>query len=303
MNVAETLRIGTRGSKLALYQAEQVREGLLTLFPQLRVELTVYKTLGDRQPNLDLIANQGKGVFCSDLEQALLASEIDLAVHSVKDLPGVLQPGLTLGAYLQREDPREVLVGRNGWDLATLPQGARVGTSSLRRLFQLRQLRPDLDFQPIRGNVETRVRKVVDGQYDATVLALAGLRRLGMEDCISQVFELAELIPAPGQGCIGVEVRSNNWSALEKLTAINHVPTALMVRAERAFLRRLGGNCRSAYGAVARWRDEEVQLTGLYNGLIRTLTNVAVNPERIGNLLAEALLALDDPSEPGRGVG
>ncbi len=303
MNVAETLRIGTRGSKLALYQTEQVREGLIAAFPQLRIELTVYKTLGDRQPDLDLIANQGKGVFCSDLEQALVASEIDLAVHSVKDLPGALQPGLTLGAYLQREDPREVLVGRNGWDLATLPQGARVGTSSLRRLFQLRQLRPDLDFQPIRGNVETRVRKVVDGQYDATVLALAGLRRLGMEDCISQVFELSELIPAPGQGCIGVEVRSNNWSVLEKLTALNHVPTALMVRAERAFLRRLGGNCRSAYGAVARWHDEEVQLTGLYNGLIRTLTNVAVNPERIGNLLAEALLALDDPAEPGKRVG
>lgn len=288
------LTVGTRGSKLALCQTEQVKERLMRAFPNLQLEIRIYKTLGDRCPDLNLLDHQGKGVFCTELEQALVMNEIDLAVHSVKDLPGKLPEGLVLAGFLERSDPREALVARDGLKLSELPPGAVIGSSSIRRVAQLRQLRPDLKFQPIRGNVETRLRKVFDGQYDATVLAMAGLRRLGLEIHVTQVFEVDELIPAPGQGCIGVEIRESDRELGELLSRITHHPTAASVRAERAFLGRIGGNCRSPYGAYGFWNEGLIELTGLYGSsaglVIKKLTAPEDEAELLGVRLAETLL-------------
>lgn len=288
------LAIGTRGSKLALLQTEQVKERLMRAFPNLQLEIRIYKTLGDRCLDLNLLENQGKGVFCTELEQALAMNEIDLAVHSVKDLPGKLSDGLVLAGFLERSDPREALVARDGLKLSELPPGAVIGSSSIRRMAQLRQLRPDLEFQPIRGNVETRLRKVFDGRYDATVLAMAGLRRLGLETHVTQVFEVDEIIPAPGQGCIGVEIRESDRELVELLSRITHHPTAASVRAERAFLGRIGGNCRSPYGAYGFWNEGLIELTGLYGGsaglVIKKLKAPEEEGEILGVRLAETLL-------------
>lgn len=258
------IRIGTRGSKLALYQAVKVQENLLAAFPRLQPELVIIKTLGDRRPELNLLASEARGVFCGDIERALLEHTIDLAVHSVKDLPGELPAGLALAGFLVREDPREVLVTRDGCTVTDLPPGARIGTSSIRRLLQLRQLRQDLEFQAIRGNVETRIRKVMDNQYDATILALAGIRRLELAHYAAQIFPVEEMVPAPGQGCIGMEIRADDCWLRELVSAVTHRETALELRAERAFLKRMGGRCRSAYGAVARWDKGFLSMLGLY---------------------------------------
>ncbi|HYH03474.1 MAG TPA: hydroxymethylbilane synthase [Bacillota bacterium] len=289
------LRIGTRGSKLALWQTEKVKGILLAAFPELPIEVITYKTLGDRHPELNLLQNQGKGVFCSEIEQALLNREIELAVHSVKDLPGELPEGLMLVAYLEREDPREVLIGWDGQTLENLVPGAVVGTSSIRRLLQLKRLRPDLEFAPIRGNVETRIRKVREGQYAATILALAGVRRIGLEEYISQTFELNEIIPAPGQGCIGIEICTADFKLQEMLHNLNHNTTEIAVRAERAFLRRMGGNCESASGAYARWVDGQIEMIGMYgrnaqNIVVKTIAGPAGEAEALGVHLAEGLL-------------
>jgi len=294
----DKLRIGTRGSKLALWQAERVQEALLTAFSELQFEIKIIKTLGDRLPELNLLDNQGKGVFCSEIENALLNQEIDLAVHSIKDLPGKLPPGLVLGGFLKREDPREVLITREGVTFGQLPAGARFGTSSIRRLVQLKQIRPDLEYAPIRGNVETRIQKVLDGQYDATILALAGIRRLNLEHCITQIFSLAEVIPAPGQGVIGVEVSEENTALVAMLAQITDRVTAYEVRAERAFLERMGGNCRSAYGAYAKWDDGLMEMRGLFGEneanlvvkqLVAPISNVG-EAVKLGSKLATELL-------------
>ena len=289
------LRIGTRGSKLALWQTAKVKKNLQAAFPELQLEVVTYRTLGDRHPELNLLQNQGKGVFCSEIEQALLRREIDLAVHSVKDLPGELPEGLMLGAYLEREDPREVLISRDGQTLANLAPGAVVGTSSIRRLLQLQRLRPDLEFAPIRGNVETRIRKVREGQYAATILALAGVRRIGLEEYISQTFDLQEIIPAPGQGCIGIELCAADLELQELLHHINHRSTEMAVRAERAFLRRMGGNCESASGAYARWSGGQIEILGMYGKnaqdiAVKKLAGPSGAAEALGVRLAEELL-------------
>jgi len=288
------LRIGTRGSRLALWQTEYVRNCLKTAFPELELTVHIYKTLGDRQPDLNLLENQGKGVFCSELERALEEGEIDLAVHSVKDLPGRLAAGLILAGFLKREDPRETLVARDGLDLDALPSGALVGTSSVRRQVQLANLRSDLRFEPIRGNVETRIQKVLDGQYDATVLALAGLRRLGLERHITQVFALSEMIPAPGQGCIGVEIREGDRALAELLQGISDSGTEAAVRAERAFLKEIGGHCRSPYGAYGVMEGDRFTLTGMFGEGCRlsvmTLTAAPPEAEALGARLARMLL-------------
>lgn len=287
--------IGTRGSNLALYQTELVRREIQKHFPEIRLEVRILKTLGDRRPELNLLTNQGKGIFCGEIEAALLNQEIDLAVHSVKDLPGDLPPGLILAAFLKREDPREVLVSREGLQLMELPEGAVIGTSSIRRLLQIKAKRPDLIFEPIRGNVETRIRKVLDGQYDATVLALAGIRRLGLEDRITEFFAISEMIPAPGQGCIGVEIRADDHELFQYLQTVNHPATASEILAERAFLREMGGNCEAAAGAYAKNQRGIIEMIGLFgrpDGLMKT--EVMIGPEQnaedLGRRLAEKLL-------------
>lgn len=299
-----SLKIGTRGSKLALWQTEYVRASLKRVFPELECTVHCIKTLGDRQPDLNLLENQGKGVFCSELEQALQRGEIDLAVHSVKDLPGQLADGLVLASFLKREDPRETLVARDGLSLSDLPPGAVIGTSSIRRQVQLANIRPDLRFEPIRGNVETRIRKVLDGQYDATILALAGLRRLGLEHYITQVFELSEMVPAPGQGCIGVEIREDDGELAALLRQISDVETETVVRAERAFLKGMGGHCRLPYGAYGVLKEGELELTGMFGEReylsMMTLKAMPAEAEILGARLAEALLEgkRDEPCYP-----
>lgn len=287
--------IGTRGSKLALFQTNEVCRMIYDKAPEVNLEIEIVKTLGDRKPDLNLLTSESKGIFCSDIEKALINGEIDLAVHSIKDLPGFLPDGLVLAAYLEREDPREVLVSREGLKLMELPVGARIGTSSVRRLIQLRNKRPDLVYLPIRGNVETRIHKVMTGDYEATILALAGIRRLGLEEMISEYFPATEIIPAPGQGCIGVEVREKDGKLRELLGTINHEATAAQVLAERTFLREIGGNCETAAGIYSQIRQGMLELTGLSGKADGQLKKAFVygapdEPEALGIELAKRLL-------------
>lgn len=247
------LRIGSRGSALALWQAHYIARRLHEL--GVATEIEIIKTSGDRLATASLIQAGGKGLFTKEIEDALLAGEIDLAVHSLKDLPTVLPQGLLLAAIPEREDPHDVLVGST---LAALPKGARVGTSSLRRGAQLRLIRPDLKTEPIRGNVDTRLRKQKEGQFDAIVLAAAGLRRLGLEAEIAEVLTPEQVCPAAGQGALAIETREEGI-AREICAKLDHEPTRRAVDCERALLLALGGGCQVPIGAFA-----EVQGGGLH---------------------------------------
>jgi hydroxymethylbilane synthase len=243
------LRIGTRTSALALRQTERVVRLLQTKWPGLRCPTIPFVTTGDRSIDQPLPEIGGKGVFTAELEKALLAGEIDIAVHSLKDLPVDESPGLTIGAIAEREDVRDVLVAKNGWTLATLPRGAVVGTCSLRREAQLRMARADLTIRQIRGNVETRLRKVTEGEYDATVLAAAGLLRLGLLESVTDWLPLESMLPAPGQGALAVQCRNDDVQAIAWLGAIDDRTVRSAVTAERAFLQALGGGCSAPIAA------------------------------------------------------
>ena len=259
------LIIGSRGSRLALWQAEQAKAQLLGLNPGFEIEIEVIKTTGDVKPDpLSVIG--GKGVFTKELEDALLSKRIDIAVHSLKDLPTILPEQLSISAICKREDPRDALVLREGINAATLrelPSGSVVGTSSQRRLAQLKAMRRDLVVRDLRGNVDTRVRKLDEGQYDALILASAGLIRLGLRDRISAAISVSEMLPAVGQGAIAIEVRADDLVALEATAKLNHVETELACRAERAFLRGLGGGCQFPIAAHATITDNALQIQGL----------------------------------------
>lgn len=247
------LRLGTRGSELALTQSQWVADLLMELHPCLTVELSIIKTSGDRDQNSALNQFGGKGIFTKEIEDALLAREIDLAVHSLKDLPTALPPGLTLALPPKREDPRDLLVAN--LPLLSLPQGALVGTGSARRREQLRHLRPDLTFAEIRGNVGTRVRKWREGPYAATVLACAGVARLGLETAGLQEHECFPLpyeqcLPAPNQGLLGIEYREGDAETAVLLQAIACPDAAVAFAAERAFLAELDGGCHIPAGAI-----------------------------------------------------
>lgn len=289
------LRLGTRGSALALWQATYVRERMERAGVQ--VELEIIRTSGDRITDVPLAQVGGKGLFTKEIEEALLAGRIDLAVHSLKDLPTRLPPGLVLGAVTQREDPRDALVSRSGQRLADLPRGARVGTSSLRRHVQLKHLRPDLVIEPLRGNLDTRLRKLASGQYDAIVLAAAGLKRLGAAERATQFFEPDEMIPAIGQGALGIEVRADDRSVESVLEPLHDEETATATTAERAFLERLGGGCQVPIAAYARLTGDQIHLTGLVAGPdgARLVRGARVGPRAqaraLGVELAEQLLA------------
>ncbi len=291
----EKLRIGTRGSPLALWQANHVRQ----LFESAGIasELEVIRTSGDRLTNIPLAQIGGKGLFTKEIEEALLARRIDLAVHSLKDLPTQLPPGLVLGAVTQREDPRDALVSRSRQPLLELPGGARIGTSSLRRQVQLKRLRPDLVIEPLRGNLDTRLRKLDSGQYDAIVLAAAGLNRLGAFERVTQVFEPEEMIPAIGQGALAIEVRADDTRIRPLLSVVHHPDTATATSAERAFLQRLGGGCQVPIAAHARLRDDGLYLIGLVANPDASVMvrGSRAGPEEeaaaLGAALAEELLA------------
>ncbi|MEZ5648799.1 MAG: hydroxymethylbilane synthase [Alphaproteobacteria bacterium] len=249
------LRIGTRGSKLALIQAEEVLHRLAALSPSLAapgaLALVPVATTGDKVKERPLAEIGGKGLFVKELEEALAKGVVDLAVHSMKDVPAPLPSGFAIGCFLPREDPRDVLVMRRGDSLRDLTAGARIGTSAPRRQAQILNLRPDLDVIPFRGNVDTRLRKLRAGEADATILALAGLKRLGLED-VGAVLTTETMLPASGQGAIGVEVRETDMALREILSLLDHEPTAVCVRAERAVIEALGGSCRTPVGAWAR---------------------------------------------------
>jgi hydroxymethylbilane synthase len=258
------IRIGTRRSALARWQAEHVRRLLGVQRPDLRVELVPFTTRGDRLLDRPLPEIGGKGLFTQELEEALLAREIDLAVHSLKDLPTGLAESFVLGAILPRANPFDALISHRGCTLATLPPGATVGTSSLRRSAQLRAHRPDLRTESLRGNVDTRLRKALDpgGPYDAIVLAAAGLDRLGRSDAISEVLDPAIMLPAPGQGALAVQCRAGDARTLEALAPLDDAATRSAVTAERAFLHRLDAGCRLPVSAYARLEAGDLRLTG-----------------------------------------
>jgi hydroxymethylbilane synthase len=257
------LRIGTRGSKLALVQSEIVRSAILALRPEADVRLQTITTKGDVVQDQPLSRIGGNGVFVRQIEQALLDRQVDLAVHSAKDLPSDLAPGLTIAAYLPRADARDVLVSREGRALADLPEGARVGTGSPRRACQLRALRPDMEVLDIRGNVDTRLRKLHEGQYDAIVLAAAGLERLGLLAEVTQWLDPQVMLPAVAQGALAVQVRADNHEVVALLGLLDDPVSRLAVSAERAFLAAVGGSCSLPVGAHARVVGETVTITGM----------------------------------------
>ena len=291
------LRIATRQSRLALWQAEHVAARLRSLHPPLSVVLVPMTTQGDRVTDRPLAEIGGKGLFIKELELALAEDRADIAVHSMKDVPTEMPPGMTIVAMLPREDARDALVSRRFATFDELPQGARVGTSSLRRQCQLKAARPDLDMRMLRGNVETRLRKLEEGQYDAIVLASAGLIRLGLEQRITQPLPFELSLPAVGQGIVGVECRSDDERNIDLVRGLNDADAWTCGTAERAFAFKLQGSCQSPIAGFAQLRDRQLVLQGVvgspdgcrvYRG---TNEGVAAHADAIGIALAERLLA------------
>ena len=285
------LVIGSRGSQLALWQANWVKARLEELGSECRIE--IIHTTGDKITGVALSKVGTKGLFTKEIEEALLNGSIDLAVHSLKDMPTDVPAGLTLAAIPVREDPRDAVVGKK---LADLPQGARVGTSSLRRSAQLRALRPDLQIEDIRGNVDTRLRKLDEGQYEAIMLASAGLRRLGWHDRIAELLEPDVMCPAVGQGALAIETRDDGGKGFETCRVLDNESTRIAVTAERAVLATLGGGCQVPIGAHAT-TDGEVALRGVVispdgSQIVRGSANGSLNDAgRLGRALGEQLLA------------
>jgi hydroxymethylbilane synthase len=286
-----TLVIGTRGSALARWQTEWVQKQLKAAWPELQCDLRLFQTAGDKNLAVPLPEIGGKGLFTEELENALRSGEIDLAVHSLKDLPIDPKPGLLLGAIGEREDPHDVLISRQYHTFSRLPHGARVGTSSLRRAAQVLALRPDLKILALRGNVETRIRKAMQGQYEAIVLAAAGVIRLGMNSHIAEYLSFDVMLPAPGQGAVAVQCRADDQRALDLLRQIDDAPTRSAVTAERAFLSGLGGGCSTPVAAYA----QDNHLVGLVahkdgHRVIR-VNGDGPDPIALGNELAQQALA------------
>ena len=291
--MAETTLIATRESRLALWQAKHVRD-LLTERFGMSVQLLGMTTRGDQILDRTLAKVGGKGLFVKELEAALEEGRAHLAVHSLKDVPMDLPPGFELATVLEREDPRDAFVSNRFAVLADLPRGARVGTSSLRRVVQLGALRPDLDVQPLRGNLDTRLRKLDEGGYDAIVLAAAGLKRLGLAARIRAHFSHAQMLPCAGQGALGIEVRSDARALIERLGTLTHRPTWLAVQAERAVSRALGGSCSMPLAAHAVWAGDTLQLSAVLGHaqaplqpLLRAHVHEAVTSEAAARALGE----------------
>ncbi len=279
-HIKERFVIGSRGSKLALWQAGWVKARLAELRPDAEVQIEIIKTSGDVMRDVPLAIIGGQGVFTKELEEALLAGRIDIAVHSLKDLPTMIPEGLAITAITEREDARDALVlgagvtsgaiaadGGDQHSMRDLPTGAVVGTSSPRRLAQLKYLRPDLTIKDLRGNVDTRLRKLDGGDYHAIILASAGLRRLGLEHRISAAIPTTEMLPAVGQGALGVEIRAADTETEALVVQLDHAPTRAACTAERTLLRTLGGGCQVPIAAHAVVADGRMHLSGLVAGL------------------------------------
>jgi len=291
------LRIGTRGSKLALVQSEWVKKEMQSRYPELRVELVKIRTKGDKIIDAPLSKVGGKGLFVKEIEEALLKREVDLAVHSLKDVPAELHKGLQLSVYPKREDPRDALVSSLFRKVGDLPQGASVGTSSLRRSAQLLHMRPDLRIAPLRGNVDTRLRKLDSGELQAIVLAAAGLQRLGLSDRITALLSPDSVLPAIGQGVLGLEVREDDQKVQNLISFLNDLETELAARAERAFLKELEGGCQVPLAGYARVEKGRLVLDGMVaelDGSVilkRKLSGEKDKPEDLGLALARNLIA------------
>src|SRR5471030_1862373 len=259
------LRIGTRGSPLALVQARTVRARLAAALGvgEAAIELKIIRTSGDAIQDRPLADVGGKGLFTKEIEEALLDGRIDLAVHSAKDMPTVLPAGLMLAACLEREDPRDVFISRKAPSLAELPQGATLGTTSPRRQAIAKRMRGDLRVVPLRGNVETRLRKLADGEIDATILALAGMKRLGLVEHATKIMSAEEFLPAVGQGAIGIETRADDARTRELLARIDHADTSTALACERAFLAVLDGSCKTPIGGHADISCDTIHFRGL----------------------------------------
>lgn len=255
--------IGTRGSKLALWQANWVKEKLEELYPEIKIEIEKIKTTGDKILDAPLAKIGGKGLFVKEIEEALLDGRVDIAVHSMKDVPTEIPKGLHIAAICKREDPRDAFLSRDGIPLKDLPEGAVIGTSSLRRTVQLKALRKDIEIRPLRGNVDTRIRKLIEGQFDGIVLALAGLKRMGFEENIAEIFSEEILIPAIGQGAIGIETRVDDEFVNDIVKPLNDPLTALCVSAERAFLSVMGGGCQVPLACHAKVVDGVMKISGM----------------------------------------
>ena len=264
-SAAPILRIGTRGSPLALVQARTVRARLAAVLgvAEEAIELIIIRTTGDAIQDRPLADAGGKGLFTKEIEEALLDGRIDLAVHSAKDVPTFLPDGLMLAACLEREDPRDVFISHKAGSLADLPQGASLGTTSPRRQAIAKRIRPDLRIVPLRGNVETRLRKLEDGGMDATILALAGMKRLGLERYATKIMDVHEFLPAAGQGAIAIEIRASDLRTHEILSRIDHADTSTALACERAFLGVLDGSCKTPIGGYAEISGDTVHIRGL----------------------------------------
>lgn len=309
-----TVVIGTRGSSLSVCQTEIVRVRLEERFPQRRFALKTIKAQADRKPDVPLIALSGEGIFVKELEQALLGGEVDLAIHSMKDLPLAIPTGLTIAAITEREDAHDALVlrlaqderhgekpealishSKSAWE--RLPAGSRIGTSSIRRRSQLLCSRRDVAFVEIRGNVDTRLRKLDEGRYDAIVLAACGLIRLGLDARITEYLPMTQMLPEPGQGALGIEAREDDGDILTMLRTLDDATSRGCVEAERAFLRALGGGCRVPIAAYAEAKDGALILDGAViapdgsRRLRDRLSGSAASAEALGETLAEQLLS------------
>jgi len=299
--LTDKIRIGTRGSQLALWQTNWVKSRIEKHHPGIEVEITVISTKGDRVLDVSLpkLGEQGKGLFTKELEDAIFEHRVDLAVHSLKDLPTELPAGLVIGAICEREDVRDALIARDPIrSVGELPQRAVIGTSSLRRQAQLRRARPDLIVEPVRGNVDTRLRKLDEGAFDAIVLAAAGLRRLGHANRITEHLSEDFMLPAVGQGALAIETRADDAVIDEIVSALDHEPTRLACRAERAFLKGLGGGCLVPIAAHATINaGGTMLLTGLVaspdgsEALRDRQSGPSSDAEAIGQRLADELLS------------
>jgi hydroxymethylbilane synthase len=296
------LRIGSRGSPLALVQAREVLSRLSAAcgVPAEQIEIKVIRTSGDAIQDRPQAEAGGKGLFTKEIEEALLAGAIDLAVHSSKDMPTVLPPGLVLSAFLPREDARDAFISRVAKTLRDLPQRAVVGTASLRRQALVKRLRPDLTIVPLRGNVETRLRKLEAGEMHATILAVAGLKRLGLLSAATAILEIDEFLPAVGQGAIGIETRADDGATRALVDKVNDADTATALAAERAFLAELDGSCRTPIGGHARVANDAVRFRGI---IVRPDGSEAFEVSREGRRADATALGADAGRELKRRAG
>jgi hydroxymethylbilane synthase len=289
------LRIGSRGSQLALWQANHI-SGLLSARGH-KVEIEIIHTTGDKITDVALAKVGTKGMFTKEIEEALAAGQVDLAVHSLKDLPTELPAGFEIAAITQREDPRDAFCSRRYSKIEDLPQTSRVGTSSLRRQAQLKAIRPDLDIHPLRGNVDTRLRKLEQGEYDAIILAAAGLKRLGKTELVKQIIAADVMCPAAGQGALAIEIRKDDAATRELLTFFDDPAARAATTCERALLNRLGGGCQVPIGAFAEVQSDKLHLDSIVadpdgSKLLRDSRDGSIeDPEKVGNDAGAVLLA------------